>query len=155
MWRMTKSTHINYEIAASVVSLRTPAHIQLGLGEGDLVVRARFSLLGEGYAKGAEDYYFGFSLSPSIEYWWPDRRKQLFFSIGGGAGWTNSQGVRGGQGQDFTFNWFIHGGFRHRWDNGLSLGLGAYYQHLSNGGATDPNPGLNTLGPMLGLSWEF
>ncbi len=155
MWRVGGSTDLNYEIAAAMVSLRTPAHIQLTLGEGDLVVRSRLSLLGQGYMEGAEDYYFGLSLSPSIEYWWPDRRKQVFFSIGGGVGWTNSQGVVGGQGQDFTLNWFMHGGFRYRCENGLSFSVGAYFQHLSNGGATDPNPGLNTAGPMFGLSWEF
>ncbi|HUF60741.1 MAG TPA: acyloxyacyl hydrolase [Verrucomicrobiales bacterium] len=155
MWRVTSSSHLHYEILAGVVSLRTPAHIHLTLGERDLVVRSRLSLLGEGFVEGTEDYYLGFSLSPSIEYWWPDRRKQLFFSIGGGLGWTNSQGVPGGQGQDFTLNWFMHSGFRYRWDNGVSWSMGAFFQHLSNGGVTDPNPGLNTAGPMMGLTWEF
>jgi Lipid A 3-O-deacylase (PagL) len=30
---------------------------------------------------------------------------------------------------------------------------GPYYQHLSNGGATDPNPAVDALGFTVGLGW--
>jgi hypothetical protein len=33
--------------------------------------------------------------------------------------------------------------------------VGALYQHLSNGGQTDPNPSLNLFGPQLGVSYSF
>jgi hypothetical protein len=37
----------------------------------------------------------------------------------------------------------------------FSVNAGVFFQHLSNGGATDPNPGLNAVGPAIGLSWSF
>jgi lipid A 3-O-deacylase len=33
--------------------------------------------------------------------------------------------------------------------------VGVMFQHISNGGATDPNPGINALGFTVGLSWGF
>jgi hypothetical protein len=35
------------------------------------------------------------------------------------------------------------------------LRAGVLFQHLSNGGRTDPNPGLNAVGPEVGLSFSF
>jgi len=35
------------------------------------------------------------------------------------------------------------------------LNAGILYQHLSNGGQTDPNPSLNLLGPQIGLNYSF
>jgi hypothetical protein len=33
--------------------------------------------------------------------------------------------------------------------------VGALYQHLSNGGQTDPNPSLNLFGPQVGVTYSF
>ena len=35
------------------------------------------------------------------------------------------------------------------------VNVGALYQHLSNGGQTDPNPSLNLLGPQVGVTYNF
>jgi len=37
----------------------------------------------------------------------------------------------------------------------VSLRAGAMFQHMSNGGATDPNPGIDALGFTIGCSWRF
>jgi lipid A 3-O-deacylase len=63
--------------------------------------------------------------------------------------------VLGGQGQDRTLNWFSQLGVEHRLTDHLSLRLSGYFQHHSNGGATDPNPGLNSLGVLGGVGWTF
>ena len=124
---------------------------------GDLVIRHRFSLLLEPIVEGPEDYYFGLAASGSLEWWNKPRTFSLFFAAGGGLGWMNSQGyeVEGAQGQDLNFNWFLYAGARCLcWDR-VSLSLGLYYQHISNTGLDDVNPGIDALGPMLGMTWRF
>jgi len=155
LWRITGSTDLDYVIAPSVFSLRTPAHLVFEAGDSLLVVRSRFNLLAEAVLEGPEHHYFGLSGSPSIEWWFPERETYLHFAVGGGAGFIDSQGVEGGQGQDFTFNWFIHTGIRHFLSERTALSFGVFYQHLSNRGATDPNPGIDALGPMIGLTHHF
>ena len=63
--------------------------------------------------------------------------------------------IPGGQGQDFNFTWFMHGGVRYRMTDHLSAELGLYFQHISNGGQDAVNPGVDALGPMLGIGWHF
>ena len=89
-----------------------------------------------------------------MEYW-IGRNTYLHMSIGGGFGWVDSQGVPGGQGQDLTYNFFGRAGIRHFIGEHLAIGAGLYYQHFSNRGATDPNPGIDGMGPMVGLTWDF
>jgi lipid A 3-O-deacylase len=154
--RVTNNTSLDYTVVPVMFSLRTPAHIRLDLGGGELTVRARFSLLTEAVAEGPESLYLGFSASPSVEYWFGQaRRTCLYAGAGGGAGWIDSQGVPGGQGQDFTYNWFAAAGLRHYFTDHFSLNAGLLFQHWSNRGATDPNPGLDALGPVIGATWHF
>jgi len=35
------------------------------------------------------------------------------------------------------------------------IDIGVLYQHLSNGGQTDPNPSLNLIGPQIGVTYSF
>jgi len=155
-WRVTSNTHLDYTVIPTMLTIRTPAHWVWDFAGGKLVTRARLNLLGEGIAEGPESYYFGWSGSPSIEYWFPGERTALQFSIGGGSGWFDSQpGVDGAQGRDYTYNWFMHGALRKRIGDGVDLSVGVLFQHFSNLGATDPNPGIDALGPMIGLSWDF
>lgn len=154
-WRMTDLTGLDYVVVPTVISLRTPAHFRMELeGNRELVLRSRFSLLGEWIARGPESHYFGISGSPSIEYWY-NRNTYAHFSIGGGLGVIDSRGVEGGQGQDLTYNWFISLGVRHYFRDNLAIGVGLMYQHMSNLGATDPNPGLDVFGPMAGISYSW
>jgi Lipid A 3-O-deacylase (PagL) len=37
----------------------------------------------------------------------------------------------------------------------LSASLGARFQHISNGGRNDINPGIDAFGPTLGLGWSW
>jgi len=40
-------------------------------------------------------------------------------------------------------------------DQRWKVDVGALYEHLSNGGQTDPNPSLNLIGPQIGISYSF
>jgi hypothetical protein len=155
MWRVSDNTWIDYLVLPQIFSLRTPAHIRSSLLGRDLTVRARASLLIEPIATGPESLYVGFSASPSIEWWFVPDTACWYTSVGGGFGWIDSQGVDGGQGQDFTLNWFATTGLRWYLSPEFAVNAGVFFQHLSNGGATDPNPGLDSLGPMIGCTWSF
>ena len=156
-WNIGSNTPIDYEIVPTQLTLRTPTHLTWWEDESGarLVVRGRYSLMMETITVGPESYYLGISGAPSIEYWFADAKTSLFFSIGGGVGLTDSTRVPGGQGQDFTLNWFTNLGLRREIAKDLSLLAGAYFVHHSNGGQTNPNPGIDALGFTVGLGWQF
>lgn len=157
LWNVGSNTPIDYEIAPTQLTLRSPAMMTWFEGQDGsrLVVRNRFSLLMESIVEGPEDYYLGLAAAPSVEWWFPNESTSLFFSIGGGLGVTNSTGVRGGQGQDLTLNWFSQLGLRQQVAANLSVLGGAYFIHHSNGGMTSPNPGIDALGFTVGLGWKW
>jgi len=157
LWGLGTDTDADYEIIPTVLTLRSPVVWNWWEGgNGDsLTVRSRYSLLMEAFTKGPEDYYFGLAAAPSIEYAFASGESTLFLSIGGGAGWTNSAGGTEGQGQDFTLNWLAQFGLRHELTEKVSVLGSVFFIHHSNGGMTDPNPGIDALGFTLGLSWPL
>ena len=155
IWRVTNTPAIDYLLLPQMFSLRTPEHGHLVLGGHDLTLRSRFSLLVEPIARGPESLYVGVSAGPTLEYWLAGHKASVYAGAGGGCGLIDSTNFPGGQGQDFTLNWYATSGLRYYPKPNLALHGGIFFQHLSNGGATNPNPGLNCLGPVLGLSWHF
>ena len=157
LWNIGNNTDINYEIIPTQLTLRSPIMWTWydGADGAKLVVRNRFAAIFETITVGPEDYYIGASAAPSIEYWFPSQKTSAFFSIGGGLGFTNSAGGEQGQGQDFTFNWFSQLGLRQAICENVSVLGGLYFTHHSNGGQTDPNPGIDALGFTLGVGYRF
>lgn len=155
LWKVTNSTPISYVILPQTLSVRTPQHARTVVAGHDLTLQARFSLLAEPIARGPESVYLGIAAGPVVEYWFAGQKACVYTSAGGGFGAIDSTDVVGGQGQDFTLNWYAAGGLRYYVKPGLAVNGGVFFQHLSNGGATDPNPGLNAVGPAVGLSWSF
>ena len=155
--KVKNNTPLDYVIAPVQVAWRSPVFRELWQGSSGsrLTVRHRIAVIGETFIKGAEDYYLGFAGAPTFELWMPNGRTALFYEIGGGFGWVNSKGVEGGQGQDFTFNWFTQLGVRQQLTQALAVSGGAYFIHHSNLGMTDPNPGIDVLGINLGIIWSI
>jgi hypothetical protein len=153
----SNASPLDYTFLPQILTLRSGALMRRELGSGTLVVRNRFSLLIEPIVRGPESYFIGVAAAPSIEWWNAARSFSAFFSIGGGFGWMDSQGyaVAGGQGQDLNLNWFMHGGVRARLTDRLDAAVGLYFQHISNGGMDDVNPGVDALGPTVGIGWRF
>jgi lipid A 3-O-deacylase len=147
----------NYAIVPTQVAWRSPAMFDLWHGSGGarLTVRNRIAVVAEAFVKGPEDYYLAFAGAPTFELWSADRKTALFYEIGGGAGLLNSKNVPGGQGQDFTFNWFTQLGLRRQLSNKLGVTGSAYFTHHSNLGMTDPNPGIDVLGVSFGVVWSI
>lgn len=156
LWKVGGSTQLNYGMMPVMLTWRSPEVLGLDFANGSkLFIRNRISLLGQWIEAGPENHYFGLMGAPSIEWWNAAGTWSVYAGIGGGAGWIDSQGVVGGQGQDFTLNWFANAGIAHAINATTQVRVGAMFQHLSNGGATDPNPGVNSLGVTVGLSWGF
>lgn len=151
------ATPLNYTFLPQIVTIKTRPVLDWDLGGGVLAVRNRLSLLGEAIIEGPESYFFGVTGGASIEWWNAPRTFSIFLSAGGGVGWLDSKGyeVEGGQGQDFNYTWYVHAGLRYRFTEHMSASLGAYFQHVSNRGEDEVNPGVDAIGPTLGVAWHF
>jgi hypothetical protein len=156
LWEVGSLTPLSYRLVPTQLSWRSKEFIGRVFADGSrLMIRHRLTLIGTWVQSGPEAHYVGLAGSPSVEWWNAAGTWSLFTGSGGGFGWIDSRGVRGGQGQDFTFNWFIRGGVEHVTARNVRLSAGIMYQHLSNGGQTDPNPGIDALGFTLGYAWAF
>jgi hypothetical protein len=114
------------------------------------------TLMAEPIFRGVENHYFGVNFGGRYNFVRPRWRIVPYFSGGLGLGWIDSNpDMRGSQGQDFTFNILTGAGFSYEIDQHWRVDVGALYQHLSNGGQTDPNPSLNLIGPQIGVSYSF
>lgn len=111
--------------------------------------------MGTWFQQGPESHYIAFTGSPSIEWWSKSGTWCVFGGAGGGFGWLDSQAVPGAQGQDFTLNWFGRAGIEWVTSARGTLNVGVMFQHMSNGGQTDPNPGIDAVGITLGYAWSF
>jgi lipid A 3-O-deacylase len=146
----------DYQIGAEFLTAR----IRWGVVRSDGWLRGynQFYISGvvEPIFSGIENHYFGFNLGMRYNFVRPGSRLVPYFSGGVGAGWIDSHPeVPGGQGQDFTFNILSAAGVSYIVNDHWKINVGALYQHLSNGGQTDPNPSLNLFGPQVGVACSF
>ena len=146
----------NYEIAPQFLSGR----IRWGVNDSDSWARGYnqfcLTLMAEPIVRGIENHYFGVNFGGRYNFVRPNWRIVPYVSGGLGLGWIDSSpDMRGSQGQNFTFNILTAIGFSYQIDSHWKIDAGAQYQHLSNGGQTDPNPSLNLIGPQIGVSYSF
>ncbi len=156
LWQVGTGTPFAYRLVPMQVSWRSAEfHGRRAANGSRIVLRHRLTLIGTVVQEGPESHYVGFAGSPSLEWWNRRGTWSLFGGAGGGFGWIDARGIKGGQGQDFTLNWFLRGGFEHVPAKSLRMSAGIMFQHLSNGGQTSPNPGIDALGFTVGYSWAF
>jgi lipid A 3-O-deacylase len=146
----------SYEIGAEFLTAR----VRWGLVQDESWLRGYnqfyVTALAEPIFRGIENYYFGLNFGLRYNFVRPNSHFIPYFSGGLGLGWIDSHAnVPGGQGQDFTFNILTAAGVSYRFNDRWKLDAGLLYQHLSNGGQTDPNPSLNLLGPQLAIICSF
>jgi lipid A 3-O-deacylase len=146
----------SYEVGAEFLTGR----IRWGVVDRDTWLRGYHqfyvSAMAEPIFRGIENYYFGFNLG--FRYNFVPRRSRLVPYISGGVGGgciDSHANIPGGQGQDFTFNILSAAGISYSVNDHWKLNVGALYQHLSNGGQTNPNPSLNLFGPQVGVTYSF
>jgi lipid A 3-O-deacylase len=156
LWQVGHNTPLPYRLVPTQLSWRSGEFIGHGFADGSrLVVRHRLTLLGTWIQQGPEAHYVGVAGSPSVEWWNKAGTWSAFGGAGGGVGAIDSRGVRGGQGQDFTLNWFARAGIEHALSSNARISAGIMFQHLSNGGRTKPNPGIDAVGFTVGWSWRY
>jgi hypothetical protein len=156
LWKVGGDTTFNYRIVPFIVSWRSPEVFGFDFANGSrITVRNKVTAMANWFEAGSENRYLGFSGAPSIEWWDPSATWSVFGAIGGGIGWVDAQNVPGGQGQDFTLNWYGQLGVARVLNDAWSVRASAMFQHHSNGGATNPNPGLDSLGVLIGVSRSF
>jgi hypothetical protein len=146
----------SYEIAPQFLSGR----IRWGVNDTNNWTRGynQFCLtfMAEPIVRGVENHYFGVNFGGRYNFVRPYWRLVPYVSGGLGLGWIDSHpDMRGSQGQDFTFNILTGAGVAYEVDERWKIDIGVLYQHLSNGGQTDPNPSLNLIGPQVGVSYSF
>lgn len=147
----------NYEIGAEFLTAR----LRWGVNRNDASIFRGYNqvyllAMAEPIFRGPENHYFGISAGFRHVFVRPGWRLQPYASGGVGLGWIDSTDeFRQGQGQDFTFNILTAVGVDYMVNDHWKLNVGALYQHLSNGGQTDPNPSLNLVGPQVGATFSF
>jgi hypothetical protein len=145
----------SYEIGAQFITARW----RIAATKSDSWLRGyhQFYVLGmaEPVFRGPENHYFGISTGFRYNFVQPGARWIPYISGGVGLGWIDSTDTFGGQGQDFTFNVLSAAGISYKLNNHWKASGGILYQHLSNGGQTDPNTSLNLFGPQVGLTYSF
>jgi len=151
------ATPLTYTLAPQIITMRCPPIREWPLLGGTLLYSTRLSLLLEPIITGPETYFIGTAAAGFLEWHAPARQFSCFFAGGGGFGWLDSRGyeVKGAQGQDFNLNWLLNLGLRVQTRSHWQWSASLYFQHISNRGMDKVNPGLNALGPMLGLSRKF
>jgi hypothetical protein len=158
LWEVGINTPIAYRLVPVQLSWRSKEFIGRGFTDGSrIMIRNRFTLIGTWIQNGAESHYVGVSASPSAEWWNAAGTWSVFGGAGGGFGLIDSRHghVAGGQGQDFTLNFFGRAGIEHVTAKGVRWSAGLMFQHLSNGGMTNPNPGIDAFGFTAGYSWAW
>lgn len=154
LWEIGSGTPFPYRLLETQLTWKSAEFItHLNEDGSRIIVRHRFALIGAIMQQGPESHYLALSASPSLEWWNAAGTWSLYGGIGGGFGMVDAQGVKGGQGQDFTLNWMMRGGLEHAISGHQRISAGIMYQHMSNGGQTKPNPGIDALGFMLAYSW--
>ena len=115
-----------------------------------------FSLMAEPILRGIENHYFGINTGLRYNFVRPGSRITPYISGGLGLGFIDSHSeFEGAQGQNFTFNILTAAGVSYKFNDRWRGELGVLYEHLSNGGQTDPNPSLNLLGPQIGITYTW
>jgi len=146
----------DYQIGAGFLTGR----IRWGVVQSDGWLRGYnqfyVSAIAEPIFRGIEHHYFGLNFGMRYNFVRPGSRFVPYISGGLGLGWIDSHPeIPGGQGQDFTFNVLSAAGISYEVNDHWRVSAGVLYQHLSNGGQTDPNPSLNLFGPQIGVTYSF
>jgi opacity protein-like surface antigen len=146
----------SYEIGAEFLTGR----VRWGVMDRDDWLRGYnqfyVSAIAEPIFRGIENHYFGLNFGVRYNFVPSGSRLNPYVSYGMGLGWIDSHPeIFGAQGQDFTFNILSAAGVAYQIDDHWKANVGVLYQHLSNGGQTDPNPSLNLIGPQVGVTYSF
>jgi hypothetical protein len=107
---------------------------------------------------GPENRFVGAAFGPRYNFVQEGSRWIPYVEARVGFCFTDSTDVPNAQGQDFCLTFMVGTGVRYLIDPHWQLSAGVLYQHISNGGLSEPartNNGLDAVGPKLGLHYQF
>lgn len=110
-------------------------------------------VFGSAIFQGPGTYIAGITVWGRYNFLQPDWRFVPF--VQGGMGLTSTDISRQIVGQPFNFNLNIGAGVRYFLAEHWSVNLEARYQHISNANTGPHNLGINSFGPLLGVSYFF
>jgi len=148
----------NYHLAPQIFSLAWVLPLSWSVAQCEVRSELLLSAIAEPILHGPENHYFGGALRSRWILGSANSHWQFYLDGGAGAGAIDSTDDPLGQGQDFTFIILFGSGMRYAVNERLSIGVGILYQHLSNGGLSEPekrNTALDSFGPQLGIRWAF
>lgn len=148
----------DYTVLPQILSL----HWQLDDVGNEGWLRGNTEFIFSGYysqiVSGPENRFAGALFGPRYNFVQPGWDWVPYVEARVGFAFTDSTDDFGGQGQDFCFTFTVSPGVRYIVNENLEVNFAALYQHISNGGLSEPgrkNNGLDAVGPMVGLSWKF
>ena len=148
----------NYVIAPQLLSLAWQPFQQWQIGPVRIRGQILATFLGEAILHGPESYFLGGALRVRLIFPLGTSRWALYIDGGGGMGGVDSDDTHLGQGEDFAFCLLASGGVRFSISNAWSVWAGFLWQHWSNADLSEPrrrNTGLDSLGPVAGVSYAF
>jgi len=107
---------------------------------------------------GPENRYAGILVGPRYNFVQPGWCVVPFVEGGIGVDFADSRPDLGGLGQDFNFSFDVAAGAKFKLDDCWFLRAGVEYQHLSNGGLSEPassNHPIDALGPKVSIGCSF
>jgi opacity protein-like surface antigen len=128
----------------------------LGIFSGN--TEMQFSGVYSQIVDGPENHWAGFLVGPRYNFVQGDGKWSPYVEAKVGLGFIDAQPVPHGQGQDFTFSFTTAAGIRYNFNPEWSMDFALNYQHISNGGLSEPrrkNQGLDIVGPRVALTYGF
>jgi len=108
--------------------------------------------------RGPEHHFEGLMVGPRYNFVQPGWKLIPYVEGGVGFDFADSNPSHGGLGQDFNFSFDVGAGAKYQFTDNFFGRLGVEYQHLSNGGLSEPvNPNhpIDALGPVLSFGYAF
>ena len=111
--------------------------------------------------EGPESRMLGFAMGPRYNFVQPGAHFVPYIESQVGLLWVDSvdpEDHPAAQGQDFCFTFMVGCGVRYDFSDRFSASAGVCYQHVSNGGLSEPehrNTGLDAVGPSLSVLYKF
>ena len=129
----------------------------LGGVRGSGLLRGSFEVVGEGFGsaiyEGPGSYIAGVTVW--LRYNFVPRGWRFIPYVEGGGGLVSTDIDRGLVGQPFNFNLDLGAGVRYLITRQWSVSLEYRFQHISNADLGKRNVGINSQGPILGISYFF
>jgi hypothetical protein len=148
---------LNYTLAPQILSLNW----NLDDISGDWLrgnTQLKFSGFFTPITDGPENHLEGVAFGPQYNFVQPGWNWVPYIGARVGVGFIDSTNVRYAQGQDFVFTFMVTTGVRYYVDEHWSVAFAGNYEHVSNGGLSEPqraNNGLDVVGPQVSVTYNY